>query len=167
MLGFSGFGVGGLSVGESDEERRAALDAALPHLPADKVRYVMGLGDPEGVLSAVAQGADLFDCVWPTRLARHGRVLTADGDYNLRRARFAADEAPLHPECRCQTCATYNRAYLRHLVMTGELSVLRLLTLHNLTYTLDLMTEVREAISRGDFGAFAAATVKRRSRDDW
>lgn len=166
-LGFAGFGVGGLSVGETDEERRAALDATLPHLPPAKVRYVMGLGDAEGVLSAVAQGADLFDCVWPTRLARHGRVLTPDGDYNLRRARFADDQAPLHAECRCPTCRTYSRAYLRHLVMTGELSVLRLLTLHNLTYTLDLMAATREAISEGDFSAFAAATVKRRRGEDW
>ncbi len=166
-LGFSGFGIGGLSVGETDEERRLALDATLPHLPASKVRYVMGLGDPEGVLSAVGQGADLFDCVWPTRLARHGRVLTPDGDYNLRRARFADDDAPLHRQCACPACDTYSRAYLRHLVMTGELSALRLLTLHNLTYTLDLMEGAREAISRGRLADFTTITVGRRDRGGW
>lgn len=161
-LGFSGFGIGGLSVGEGPDERSRALDAALPELPTDSVRYVMGLGDAEGVLDAIARGADLFDCVWPTRLARHGRVLTPDGDYNLRRARYAADSRPLHPECSCLACRQYSRAYLRHLLTTRELSVHRLLTIHNLAYTLDLLAAARRAIVAGRYRTFHQEAVRRR-----
>ncbi len=163
-LGVSGFGIGGLSVGEEPAERDRALEAAVAELPDDKVRYVMGLGDAEGVLAAIARGADLFDCVWPTRLARHGRVLTADGDFNLRRAEYADDPAPLDEKCRCRTCATYSRAYLRHLLMVNEITVLRLLTLHNLTYTLDLMTAARRAVADGRFASFRAEVVEARIR---
>ncbi len=163
-LGFSGFGIGGLSVGESPEERNRALDAAVSELPADRVRYVMGLGDPEGVLDAVARGADLFDCVWPTRLARHGRVLTDDGDYNLRRAEFARDPRPLAEACSCLACATVHRAYLRHLLSTNELTVFRLISIHNLTYTLDLMRRARAAIGQGRFADFATGVKARRVR---
>ncbi len=161
-LGFSGFGIGGLSVGEPPEERDVALRAALSELPEDRVRYVMGLGDPEGVLQAVAGGTDLFDCVWPTRLARHGRVLTTDGDFRVRRAELAADPRPLQEGCPCLTCRTYSRAYLRHLAVTGELAVHRLLTIHNLTYTLDLMGRTRAAIAGGGFEAFRQEVARRR-----
>ena len=166
-LGFAGFGIGGLSVGESPEDRDSALDATMPELPATKVRYVMGLGDPEGVLAAVARGADLFDCVWPTRLARHGRVLTPDGDFNLRNARFAEDQQPLHSECGCLACRYYSRGYLRHLLMTKELAVHRLVTIHNLTYTLDLMARVREAITHKRFASFQSEVTGRRSVGAW
>lgn len=166
-LGFVGFGIGGLSVGESAADRNRALDAAIPELPPDAVRYVMGLGDPDGVLDAVARGADLFDCVWPTRLARHGRVLTFDGDYNLRRAAFAADPAPLHHECGCLTCRTYSRAYLRHLIQTKELAIHRLLTIHNLTFTFDLMARARAAIRDGTFDDYRRETYDRRRRAGW
>lgn len=166
-LGFAGFGIGGLSVGESAEERNRALEATTPELPADRVRYVMGLGDTEGVLDAIARGCDLFDCVWPTRLARHGRVLTADGDYNLRRAEFAADAGPLHPECPCLTCRTHSRAYLRHLLTTRELSVHRALTIHNLTYTLAVLAAAREAISTGGFEAYRREVGQRRQAGGW
>ncbi len=165
-LDFPGYAIGGLSVGESPAERDAALEAAVAELPASRARYVMGLGDPEGVLAAIARGADLFDCVWPTRLARHGKVLTARGDYAIRRSEYAADDRPLDPDCRCRTCATYSRGYLRHLRVTGELSAHRLLSIHNLTYTLDLLAGARAAIAAGRFAAYEAGVAAARvSRD--
>ena len=153
-LGFPGFGIGGLSVGETPAERAVALSAALAELPPAKPRYVMGLGDPTGVLDAVMRGADLFDCVWPTRLARHGRVLTAGGDFNLRRAQFSSDSLPLEPGCPCRTCQTHNRAYLRHLLASNELSAFRLLSVHNLHYTLALLHGARQAIGTGGLAEF-------------
>jgi queuine tRNA-ribosyltransferase len=162
-LGVAGFGIGGLSVGESPGERNLALDAAIPVLPEQKVRYVMGLGDPEGVLDAVARGADLFDCVWPTRLARHGRVFTPEGDYNLTRAEFAADPEPLSPECSCHTCRTWSKAYLRHLLKANELTAFRLLTMHNLHYTLELMADARSAIAERRFEEFRLEVGRRRN----
>lgn len=161
-LGFAGFGIGGLSVGETRDEMLAALDATFPELPDNKVRYVMGLGDPEGALAAIGAGADLFDCVWPTRLARHGRVLTPDGDFNLRRSEFANDPNPLDENCRCHTCRRHHRAYLRHLLMVGELSVFRLITVHNLTYLLGLIEAARQAIAAGRFVAFRAEVQNQR-----
>jgi queuine tRNA-ribosyltransferase len=156
-LGFDGFGIGGLSVGETPVDRAIALDAALGELPPGKPRYVMGLGDPSGVLDAVARGADLFDCVWPTRLARHGRVLTPAGDFNLRRAEYRSDPEPLQPGCPCFACQTHNRAYLRHLLAANELSAFRLLSIHNLHYTLSLLRDARQSILAGTFGDFTAA----------
>ncbi len=147
-LDVPGFGIGGLSVGETPEERRLALEVTVAELPPGKVRYVMGLGDPVGVLDAVALGADLFDCVWPTRLARHGKILTADGDYHIKAARFAADPSPLHSECGCSTCHLHSRAYLRHLHVTGELLAHNLLTVHNLHYTLQLIAATRLSYRR-------------------
>lgn len=165
--GFAGFALGGLSVGETPAERNMALEAAIPELPGAATRYVMGLGDTEGVLDAISRGADLFDCVWPTRLARHGRALTMDGDYNLRRAEFASDPRPLHGECRCLTCQTHSRAYLRHLLVTGELAVHRLVTIHNLTFTMNLMREARAAIVEGTFGSFSGGVRRRRAGNGW
>lgn len=166
-LGFPGYGIGGLSVGESADERNLSLEVAVPQLPSDKVRYVMGLGDAEGMLEAVARGADLFDCVWPTRLARHGRVLTPDGDFNVKRAEFATDPQPLHADCPCPTCQLHTRAYLRHLVATRELSAHRLLTIHNLTYTLGLVHAARQSILDGRFTAFHNSTMERRGLGGW
>jgi queuine tRNA-ribosyltransferase len=148
-LGFPGFGIGGLSVGESAAERNTALDATIPELPDDRIRYVMGLGDTEGVLDAVARGCDLFDCVWPTRLARHGKVLSRLGDYSIRRLEFAEDDRPIDPACPCFTCRTHSRAYLRHLRVTDELLGHRLLSIHNLTYTLGVLSGARDAIGAG------------------
>ncbi len=162
-LGFVGFGIGGLSVGESSAERDIALEAVVGELPDHRVRYVMGLGDPEGVLAAIARGADLFDCVWPTRLARHGRVLTADGDFNLRRSEHAVSDLPLDPSCPCHTCATVSRGYLRHLLAVNELTVFRLLSLHNLTYTLGLLDASRRAIIEGCYTSWMSETLARRS----
>ncbi len=156
-LGFPGFGIGGLSVGESAEERNRAMEAAMAELPADGVRYVMGLGDAAGMLEAVRRGADLFDCVWPTRLARHGKVLSARGDFNIRRAEFAASEEPLQADCPCPTCASYSRAYVRHLVVTDELLAHRLITVHNLTFTLSSVAEMRAAIAAGGLGELRPA----------
>jgi queuine tRNA-ribosyltransferase len=163
-LGFSGFGIGGLAVGERPDERNAALEATFPELPEHKPRYVMGLGDPEGVLDAVARGADLFDCVWPTRLARHGKILTSDGDYNLRRAEFITDPRPLGEDCTCHTCSTVSRGYLRHLLSTNELTVFRLVSIHNLHFTLELLAAARTAILEGRFGDHHASVVERRTR---
>jgi queuine tRNA-ribosyltransferase len=162
-LGFPGFGIGGLSVGESAGERNLALEAAIAELPADKPRYVMGLGDTEGLLDAIARGADMFDCVLPTRLARHGKVLTRLGDFNLRTAGFEADDRPIDAACRCHTCRNHSRAYLRHLVRMKELSANRLLTIHNLRYTLDLVASARAAIVAGDLEAFIAEVGRERA----
>jgi queuine tRNA-ribosyltransferase len=161
-LDFDGYGIGGLSVGEPAAERDAAIDATVAELPAAGVRYVMGLGDTEGVLAAIGRGCDLFDCVWPTRLARHGKVLTGSGDYSIKRAEFARDDRPLEEGCDCLTCGRYSRAYLRHLKGTGEISAQRLLSIHNLRYTMRLMAGVRTAIETGNFDAFVAERTARR-----
>lgn len=165
-MGFAGFGIGGLSVGEPAEDRNRAIEATVSALPETKVRYVMGLGDSEGVIDAVARGCDLFDCVWPTRLARHGKIITRTGDYSLRRAEFSNDPAPLSDDCDCRTCQLYSRAYLRHLLKTKELSVYRLLSIHNLTYTLRLLADARTAIGHGRFNDFHAELTDGRRRSE-
>jgi queuine tRNA-ribosyltransferase len=154
-LGFVGFGIGGLAVGEAIGERHAAIEAAVGELPPDRIRYLMGLGDTEGVLEAVARGCDLFDCVWPTRLARHGKVLSRLGDYSVRRAQLAGEEGPIDPECPCLTCRRYGLGYLRHLRVTGELLGMRLLSIHNLTYTLEVLAGARRAVADGRFAAYS------------
>ncbi len=164
-LGFPGFGIGGLSVGETVAERNAALEACLPELPPSHPRYVMGLGDTEGVLDAVARGVDLFDCVLPTRLARHGKVLSRSGDFSIKRAEWARDTRPLDPDCPCPACARYERGYLRHLLTTGEQLGARLLTLHNLTYTFRLLAGIREAIEQGRFDEHRARIAADRVRE--
>ena len=160
-LGFPGFGIGGLSVGEPPKERNLALDAAIAELPRDKPRYVMGLGDTDGLLDAIGRGADMFDCVLPTRLARHGKVLTRRGDFNV--AKHETDEAPLDPECGCPTCERHSKAYLRHLIRMNELSAHRLLSVHNLQYTLDLVGSARQAIAGGRFASFVQQTKEARA----
>lgn len=162
-LGFDGIAVGGLSVGEPAEERNAALESTMAELPDDKPRYVMGLGDTIGLLDAISRGADMFDCVIPTRLARHGRVLTSGGDFNINKVEFTSDDAALDPACRCMTCGRYTRAYLRHLVRMNELSAHRLLTIHNLTYVFDLISGAREAIETKTLGDFIDSVNHRRS----
>jgi queuine tRNA-ribosyltransferase len=153
-LRMAGYGIGGLSVGEERGPRNEALEAAVAGLPDGAPRYFMGLGDPEGLLDAVARGVDLFDCVWPTRLARHGKVISGQGDYNIRLARLADDEGPLDPECSCLTCRTYPRAYLRHLAVTKELSLPRLLSIHNLVAVHRLLEGARSAIAAGTFSEY-------------
>ena len=162
-LGLPGFGIGGLSVGESRAEMEEALDATIPELPVAAPRYVMGLGDTEGMLSAVGRGVDLFDCVLPTRLARHGKALHPEGDFSIRRREWATDPRPIDPGCDCPTCSRYSRGYLRHLFVTKELLGGRLLSLHNLRYTLRLLEDARAAISSGTFEGWSQAVLTRRA----
>jgi queuine tRNA-ribosyltransferase len=162
-LGFDGLAIGGLSVGEPAEERNAALEAAVAELPNGSPRYVMGLGDTDGLLDAITRGADMFDCVIPTRLARHGRALTRNGDFNINKTEFSHDDSPLDNACRCLTCGRYSRAYLRHLVRMNELSAHRLLTIHNLTYVVDLVAGAREAIETSQLSGYVEACKARRA----
>lgn len=162
-MGFPGFGIGGLAVGEAADERDAALRAVVPELPPDRVRYVMGLGDTEGMLAAIARGIDLFDCVLPTRLARHGKALSRTGDFSIRRAEWSRDGGPVDGACSCFTCTNHTRGYLRHLHVTGELLGQRLLTIHNLAYTLALLQETRAAITEGRFAEFRAGVESQRA----
>ncbi len=155
-VGFDGYGIGGFSVGERREEATPALAAALAELPVDQPRYLMGVGDPVGLVEAVALGVDLFDCVLPTRLGRHGTALTSEGRLNLRNATHAADDGPVDPACGCEVCARWSRAYLRHLFNVNEPTAPRLLTLHNLTWTLALVDQARAAVTEGRIAALAA-----------
>ncbi len=163
-LGFPGFGIGGLAIGETPNERVKAIEPAVAELDRSAVRYVMGLGDTEGILDAVALGIDLFDCVLPTRLARHGKALTRDGDISIKRAEWTSDPRPIDGDCPCVACRRYSRGYLRHLNRTGELLGQRLLTLHNLTYTYRLMADIRSTIADGSFDAFRTDLHARRDR---
>jgi queuine tRNA-ribosyltransferase len=155
-IGFDGYGIGGLSVGESRDEMLPALAAAIEHLPEDRPRYLMGLGDPVGIVESIALGVDLFDCVLPTRFGRHGTILTSEGRLNLKNRRFADDEGPLDPECPCDTCSRYSRAYLRHLVNVNEPTAARLSTLHNLAWTLRLTDRARAAVQDGTLDSLRA-----------
>lgn len=155
-LPFDGYALGGLAVGESRVEMLDTVGWAAPLLPAERPRYFMGLGDAEGILEVIARGIDMFDCVLPTRTARTGSALTARGRLNLRNARFARDPGPLEDGCGCPACAGFSRAFVRHLVNQQELLGLRLLTLHNLWFTLRLTAGAREAITRGAFDAYRA-----------
>jgi queuine tRNA-ribosyltransferase len=152
-IGFDGYGIGGLSVGESRDEMLPALAATLAELPDHAPRYLMGVGDPAAMVEAVGLGIDLFDCVLPSRHARHGTLLTAGGRLNLRNNRFATDPEPPDPGCPCSTCARWSRGYLRHLLRTGEPTAARLLTVHNLAWILALVARMRAAIEAGTFEA--------------
>lgn len=160
-LDFPGYAVGGLSVGESRAEMLEVLEQTAPLLPADKPRYFMGIGDPAGILQVIRLGVDMFDCVLPTRLARHGSVLTRDGRLNLRNARFRRDFSPLDAGCDCPTCAGYSRAYLAHLVREDELLGHRLVTYHNVRFVTRLCEEARGHIRAGDFGAWSETWISR------
>jgi queuine tRNA-ribosyltransferase len=155
-LGFDGYGIGGLSVGEPRSEMLPALAAALAELPADQPRYLMGVGDPVSIVEAVALGVDMFDCVLPTRLGRHGTALTGGGKLQIRRADLARDLGPIDEMCPCRTCTRHCRSYLRHLFMVGEPSGPRLLTWHNLAWQLALMTDVRAAVAEGTLAQLRA-----------
>ena len=155
-IGFEGMALGGLSVGETEAERMGVLRHIVPQMPADKPRYLMGVGTPVDIVNAVEQGIDMFDCVMPTRNARNGHLFTDDGVIRIRNARYQDDLGPIHPECGCYTCQHYSRAYLRHLDKCGEILAARLHTIHNLHYYLNLMARIRAAIEAGDFATFAA-----------
>jgi len=160
-LDFPGYAIGGLSVGETKEQMQAMLDITVPLLPADRPRYLMGVGAPEDLLEGVARGIDLFDCVLPTRLARNAALLTRQGRINIRNARFERDPAPLDEECTCYTCRHFSKAYLRHLFKAEELLAYRLATLHNLHFLLQLMRQVRAAIQAGTFQPFRETHLSR------
>jgi queuine tRNA-ribosyltransferase len=153
-LDFDGYAIGGLSVGEHREPMFEATTAAAALLPEEKPRHFLGIGDPEGVLEVITRGVDTFDCVLPTRTARTGSALTREGRLNLRNARFARDERPLEDGCACPACARFTRAYIRHLVNQQEILGLRLLSLHNLRFLLDLVAAARRAIERGELLAW-------------
>lgn len=161
QLDFPGYAIGGLAVGETKEEMYATLDFTCPALPADRPRYLMGVGTPEDIIEAVFRGVDFFDCVLPTRIARNGQLFTPDGRMNMRNAQYAEDERPVQEGCQCYTCRTFTRAYLRHLYKAGEISALRLGTIHNVTFMLSLMREVRAAIAAGRFGEFRSLFLAR------
>lgn len=153
-IGFDGYAVGGLSVGEDRTQMLEGVDACIGLLPADRPRYFMGLGDPVGITEAVARGIDMFDCVMPTRLARHGTVLTDSGRYNLSRAEFAADDTPLDADWPQSPAARWPKAYLRHLLLSGEPTAARIITLHNLAWLLRFMQRTATAIREARFSEF-------------
>jgi queuine tRNA-ribosyltransferase len=160
-IGFDGYAVGGLAVGEGQEAMLACLDFAVEMLPADRPRYLMGVGKPDDVVEAVVRGIDMFDCVLPTRSGRTGQAFTADGPINLRNARFAEDEEPIEPGCPCPACTQFSRAYVHHLVKSGEILGAMLMTQHNLWFYQRLMQALREAIAGQGLRAFAAEFVRR------
>ena len=160
-IDFDGYAIGGLAVGEGQDAMFGVLDFAPGQLPADKPRYLMGVGKPDDIVGAVVRGVDMFDCVLPTRSGRTGQAFTADGPINIRNARFAEDLGPLDPECSCPTCSNYSRAYVHHLVRSGEILGAMLMTEHNLSFYQRLMQGLRDAISESRVAAYAATFLDR------
>ncbi|MEO6627099.1 MAG: tRNA guanosine(34) transglycosylase Tgt, partial [Aquihabitans sp.] len=159
---FDGYAIGGLSVGETRDQMLPALAAAIEHLPADQPRYLMGVGDPASIVEAVGLGVDMFDCVLPTRHARHGSVLTSAGKLSIKRREYEKDEGPLDPSCSCFVCGRWSRAYLRHLHRLGEPTAARLLTIHNVAWLSNLVVGLRAAVAEGRF-----AEERRRILEVW
>lgn len=160
-IGFDGYAVGGLAVGEGQEAMLGCLDFAPGQLPVDKPRYLMGVGKPDDIVEAVRRGIDMFDCVLPTRSGRTGQAFTAEGPINIRNAKFAEDSGPIETDCPCPTCADYSRAYVHHLVRSGEILGSMLMTEHNLWFYQRLMQGLRDAIGEGRFAAHATAFLDR------
>ena len=152
-VGFDGYAIGGLSVGETRAEMIPALAAAIEHLPDDQPRYLMGVGDPASIVESVNLGVDQFDCVLQTRLGRHGTALTSTGKMHVKNAKFALDDSPLDDACSCWVCARHSRGYIRHLMQAGEPTAARLVSVHNIAWTLDLMARIRASITSGTFQA--------------
>jgi queuine tRNA-ribosyltransferase len=165
-LDFPGLAVGGLAVGETEEERLGILESVVPYMPAARPRYLMGVGRPEDIVAAVQRGIDMFDCVMPTRHARNGHLFTATGVINIRNAVHQEDLGPVDPTCECYTCRNYSRAYLRHLDRCNEILGSRLNTIHNLHFYLSLMRSLRTAIAQGRLAAFAGGYLSARRGDD-
>jgi queuine tRNA-ribosyltransferase len=163
-IGFDGYALGGLSVGEPPQDMYRIVGDTTPRLPDNQPRYLMGVGTPEDLVESVARGIDLFDCVLPTRNARNGQLFTRTGRINIKNVRYAEDDRPIDPECRCYTCRTTSRAYLRHLFQVGEINAATLNTLHNLHFYLDTLATIREAIVFGRFESFRLAFYQRLSR---
>ena len=164
QLDFPGFAVGGLAVGEPEEERLRVLESVVPHMPTDRPRYLMGVGRPEDIVAAVLRGIDMFDCVMPTRHARNGHLFTATGVINIRNSAHQADLGPIDPTCGCYTCRNYTRSYLRHLDRCNEILGSRLNTIHNLHFYLDLMRSIRSAIAEGRLTSWAASYLAGRQK---
>jgi queuine tRNA-ribosyltransferase len=165
-LDFDGYAIGGVSVGEPEEEMMRSVESAEPFLPENKPRYAMGLGTPPQMLELIARGMDMFDCVLPTRLARNGTAFTARGTINLKNAEFILDKNPIEEDCACEGCREFSRGYIRHLIKAEEILGLRLITLHNLHFYLDLVREAREHIEKGTFEEFRNSFVSNyRPRD--
>lgn len=158
-IGFDGYAIGGVSVGEPEPEMMQAVENAVPHLPTSQARYAMGLGTPPQMIEMIARGVDMFDCVLPTRLARNGTAFTARGTMALKNAQFAEDPAPIEDGCACYACRTFSRSYLRHLIKAEEILGLRLVSLHNLHFYLTLLRRARQAIQDGSFAEFRRAFV--------
>jgi queuine tRNA-ribosyltransferase len=157
-IGFDGYAVGGLAVGEGQDAMLSMLDITVPQLPSDAPRYLMGVGTPDDILGAVQRGIDMFDCVIPTRAGRTARAYTASGTRNMRNARYADDPEPLDPACICPACARHSRAYLHHLFRSSEMLGPMLLTWHNITYYQSLMSGIRDSIQAGEFSGYATRT---------
>jgi queuine tRNA-ribosyltransferase len=164
-LDFPGYAVGGLAVGEPEEERLRILETVVPHMPKDRPRYLMGVGRPEDIVAAVLRGIDMFDCVMPTRHARNGHLFTSTGVINIRNSVHQADLSPIDPRCTCYTCRNYSRSYLRHLDRCNEILGSRLNTIHNLHFYLDLMRSIRGAITAGRLGSWAADYLASRAAE--
>ena len=158
-IDFDGYAIGGVSVGEPEEEMMRAVESSAPFLPENRTRYAMGLGTPPQLLELIARGMDMFDCVLPTRLARNGTAFATTGTLNLKNAEFARDKNPIEQGCACPACNEYTRGYIRHLIKAEEILGLRLITLHNLHFYLDLMRQVRDAIENGTFNEFRLSFV--------
>jgi len=154
QLDLPGYAIGGLAVGESAEEMYRIIDAVEPHMPANKPRYLMGVGTPSNIIEAVARGVDFFDCVMPARNARHARLFTWEGAINLKNAKYSNDLGPIDPKCGCPVCRRYSRAYIRHLFVADEMLAMRLSVMHNLYFYNDLMQKIRDALDNGTFAEF-------------
>jgi queuine tRNA-ribosyltransferase len=163
-IGFEGYAIGGLSVGEPIDQMYQVVQETTARLPTALPRYLMGAGTPEDLVECVARGIDMFDCVLPTRNARNGQLFTSGGRLNIKNAKYAEDEGPVDPSCRCYTCTHHSRAYLRHLYQAGEMTAGALNTLHNLTFYLDTMKRIREAIQLGTFERFRQEFIRSVSR---
>ena len=165
-MDFDGVAIGGVSVGEPKDEMFEVVNFTAPLLPADKPRYLMGVGTPEDLVNGVAAGIDMFDCVMPTRNARNGTLFTSAGKVSIKNARYASDSSPLDPECSCVTCTTVSRAYLRHLYMNDEIAAMVYNTIHNLSFYLDLMRAIRQAIALDSFAAFREGFLSRLTQEE-
>jgi len=165
-LSFDGYAIGGLSVGEPKPERQRVLDGVIPRLPADRPRYLMGVGTPEDIVEAVCAGIDMFDCVLPTRNARNGHLFTRNGDIRIRNQRYRDDTTPLDDQCGCYTCRHYSRSYLRHLDRCGEILGARLNSIHNLHYYQELMAELRQAIAARRLQGYVGEFLRRRGKSE-
>ena len=163
-LDLDGYAIGGLAVGEPAEVMYEVIETVTPHMPEDKPRYLMGVGTPANILEAVRRGVDIFDCVMPTRNARHGHVFTMEGVRNMMNAKYTLDESPLDPSCDCPVCRNFTRAYIHHLFKAGEMLAMRLSVLHNLYFYNTLMEKIRDALDKGEFESFYRANIENLSK---